>query len=91
MASVMGAYNRVYGESASASPRFLGQILRKDWGFKGLAVRAGYAVIGLIHLALAGSAASLVLGRSRGGRFALRSHHIASQRQVRCRLRPDLE
>ncbi|MET0533622.1 MAG: glycoside hydrolase family 3 C-terminal domain-containing protein [Steroidobacter sp.] len=36
--SVMGAYNRVYGESASASPRLLEQILRKDWGFKGYVV-----------------------------------------------------
>ena len=32
---VMGAYNRVNGESASASQRLLGDILRRDWGFKG--------------------------------------------------------
>ena len=38
VASVMGAYNRVNGESASASPRFLGQILRRDWGFDGYVV-----------------------------------------------------
>jgi beta-glucosidase len=36
--SVMGAYNRVYGESASASPRLLQQILRKEWGFNGYVV-----------------------------------------------------
>ncbi|PXY42159.1 glucan 1,4-alpha-glucosidase [Flavobacterium cheongpyeongense] len=35
--SVMGAYNRFRGESASASP-FLFHILRNDWGFKGYIV-----------------------------------------------------
>ena len=38
VASVMGAYNRVNGESASASPRLLLDILRKDWGFDGYVV-----------------------------------------------------
>ena len=38
VASVMGAYNRVYGESASASPRFLEGLLRKEWGFGGYVV-----------------------------------------------------
>ena len=33
VASVMGAYNRVNGESASGSPRLLLDILRRDWGF----------------------------------------------------------
>jgi beta-glucosidase len=33
--SVMGAYNRVNGESASASQRLLLDILRRDWGFEG--------------------------------------------------------
>jgi beta-glucosidase len=38
VASVMGAYNRVNGESASASQRLLLDILRKDWGFSGYVV-----------------------------------------------------
>jgi beta-glucosidase len=38
VSSVMGAYNRVNGESASASPRLLQEILRKDWGFDGYTV-----------------------------------------------------
>lgn len=38
VASVMGAYNRVNGESASASPRLLIDILRKQWGFQGYVV-----------------------------------------------------
>ena len=33
--AIMGAYNRVYGESASGSKLLLLDVLRKDWGFKG--------------------------------------------------------
>lgn len=33
--SIMGAYNRVYGESASGSRLLLTDILRRDWGFNG--------------------------------------------------------
>jgi len=36
--SVMCAYNRVDGEPACASPRLLGDILRKQWGFSGYVV-----------------------------------------------------
>ena len=32
---IMGAYNRVYGESASGSQYLLTDVLRKQWGFKG--------------------------------------------------------
>ncbi len=36
--SVMCAYNRVDGDPACASPRLLGDILRKGWGFSGYVV-----------------------------------------------------
>jgi len=36
--SVMGAYNRLFGQSASASTFLLGDTLRRDWGFKGYVV-----------------------------------------------------
>lgn len=36
--AVMAAYNRVYGESATASTRLLQDILRKRWGFEGYVV-----------------------------------------------------
>ncbi len=38
VASVMGAYNRVNGESASGSHRLLTGILRERWGFQGYVV-----------------------------------------------------
>jgi beta-glucosidase len=38
VASVMSAYNRVNGESASASQRLLIDVLRHDWGFDGYVV-----------------------------------------------------
>ena len=37
-ASVMSAYNRVNGDSATASQRLLNDILRKQWGFEGYVV-----------------------------------------------------
>jgi beta-glucosidase len=37
-ASVMSAYNRVNGDSATASQRLLTDILRKQWGFSGYVV-----------------------------------------------------
>ena len=33
--TIMGAYNRVYGESCSGSKFLLTEVLRKKWGFKG--------------------------------------------------------
>lgn len=43
--AVMGAYNRVYGESASASKFLLQDVLRRDWGFKGYVVSDCWAIV----------------------------------------------
>ncbi|MCB7145129.1 glycoside hydrolase family 3 C-terminal domain-containing protein [Stenotrophomonas maltophilia] len=43
--AVMGAYNRVYGESASASRFLLRDVLRRDWGFKGYVVSDCWAIV----------------------------------------------
>lgn len=43
--AVMGAYNRVYGESASASRFLLRDLLRRDWGFKGYVVSDCWAIV----------------------------------------------
>jgi beta-glucosidase len=42
--AVMGAYNRVYGESASASKFLLRDTLRRQWGFKGYVMSDCWAV-----------------------------------------------
>ncbi|WP_368565251.1 glycoside hydrolase family 3 C-terminal domain-containing protein [Pseudoxanthomonas sp. UTMC 1351] len=44
VAAVMGAYNRVYGESASGSKYLLQDILRRDWGFKGYVLSDCWAI-----------------------------------------------
>jgi beta-glucosidase len=44
VAAVMGAYNRVYGESASASKFLLRDVLRRDWGFDGYVLSDCWAV-----------------------------------------------
>jgi beta-glucosidase len=43
--AVMGAYNRVYGESASASHFLLQDVLRTRWGFKGYVVSDCWAIV----------------------------------------------
>ncbi len=45
VAAVMGAYNRVYGESASASEFLLRDVLRRDWGFAGYVVSDCWAIV----------------------------------------------
>jgi beta-glucosidase len=66
--SVMGAYNRVNGESASASPRLLQQILRKDWGFDGYVVSDCDSIedIYLHHKIVATAEAAAALGVKNG-------------------------
>ncbi|WP_042812570.1 glycoside hydrolase family 3 N-terminal domain-containing protein, partial [Xanthomonas citri] len=43
--AVMGAYNRVYGESASASKFLLQDVLRDQWGFRGYVVSDCWAIV----------------------------------------------
>ena len=66
--SVMGAYNRVNGESASASPRLLQQVLRKDWGFEGYVVSDCDSIedIYLHHKIVATAEAAAALGVKNG-------------------------
>jgi beta-glucosidase len=45
VSAVMGAYNRVYGESASASKFLLRDILRDDWGFTGYVMSDCWAIV----------------------------------------------
>jgi beta-glucosidase len=68
VASVMGAYNRVNGESASASERLLQDILRKDWGFKGYVVSDCDSVedIYLFHKIVATAAEAAALAVKNG-------------------------
>src|ERR1035438_9865030 len=47
--SVMCSYNQVDGEPACASPRLLGDILRKEWGFPGYVVSDCGAVEDIFH------------------------------------------
>ena len=66
--SVMGAYNRVNGESASASPRLLQKVLRKDWGFDGYVVSDCDSIedIYLHHKIVATAEAAAALGVKNG-------------------------
>ncbi|HSD18035.1 MAG TPA: glycoside hydrolase family 3 C-terminal domain-containing protein [Thermomonas sp.] len=43
--AVMGAYNRLYGESASASTFLAGDLLRGQWGFKGYVLSDCWAIV----------------------------------------------
>ncbi len=43
--AVMGAYNRLYGESASASKFLLRDLLREQWGFKGYVTSDCWAIV----------------------------------------------
>jgi beta-glucosidase len=43
--AVMGAYNRLYGESASASTFLAGDLLRRQWGYKGYVLSDCWAIV----------------------------------------------
>src|SRR5262249_48430737 len=66
--SVMGAYNRVNGESASASQRLLTDILRRAWGFRGYVVSDCGAIddIHLHHKIVATPAEAAALAITKG-------------------------
>jgi beta-glucosidase len=68
VASVMGAYNRVYGESASASQRLLQDILRRDWGFSGYVVSDCDSIEDIFkhHQIVASAEAAAALGVKNG-------------------------
>jgi len=68
VASVMGAYNRVNGESASASQRLLQDILRKEWGFDGYVVSDCGAIddIFMRHKLVATAEEASALGVTKG-------------------------
>jgi beta-glucosidase len=68
VASVMGAYNRVNGESASASRRLLIDILRKEWGFDGYVVSDCGAIDDIYarHKLVATPEEAAALGLTRG-------------------------
>jgi beta-glucosidase len=68
VASVMGAYNRVNGESASASRRLLIDILRKGWGFEGYVVSDCGAIDDIYarHKLVATPEEAAALGLTRG-------------------------
>ncbi len=68
VASVMGAYNRLDGESASASQRLLQGILRRDWGFSGYVVSDCGAIddIYKTHKIVATPEAAAALGVTKG-------------------------
>lgn len=42
---IMGAYNRVNGYPCSAHPYLMGEVLRKQWGFKGYFVSDCWAIV----------------------------------------------
>ena len=52
--TVMACYNRVQGEYGTQSPYLLTDILKKDWGFKGIVVSDWFAVIDRVAAMKAG-------------------------------------
>ena len=85
VASVMGAYNRVNGESASGSHWLLTDILRKQWGFKGYVVSDCDSVddIWKYHKIVATPEEAAALGSEERRRGELRPHlRCAVQRRA---------
>jgi beta-glucosidase len=68
VAAVMGAYNRVYGESASASTLLLQRTLRERWGFQGYVVSDCDSIEDIYqhHKIVSTAAQAAALGVSKG-------------------------
>lgn len=65
--SVMSSYNKVNGEYAGESSRFLTDILRNEWGFDGIVISDWYAVTDRVKTLLAGLDLEMPGGMLTGG------------------------
>ncbi len=88
VAAVMGAYNRVNGEPATASGRLLQDILRRDWGFTGYVVSDCDAVedIWMHHEVAASAEAAAALAVRNGNELNCGKTYAALPAAVRAGL-----
>ena len=86
-ASVMGAYNRVNGEAACASPTLLRKIVRGEWGFEGLIVSDCFALDDIFggHKLVETAGGGVGAGSARGVRPGVRVRIWSAARRSRGR------